>query len=107
LVIAVTLDFGLRQNDGSGARLPQCHRSSWVEQAPPIYTLGSGIVVLEVGDWLARLGNAIWCLPFTLAHRRLNSARWQRLRSSHCMISNTGRVGGGLLVANRASQSGG
>ena len=33
-------------------------RSTWVERAPPTCTLASGIVVLEFGDWLKRLGDA-------------------------------------------------
>ena len=33
-------------------------RSTWVEQSPPTYNIASEIVVLDVDDWIIRIGNA-------------------------------------------------
>ena len=57
-------------------------RSWWVEQTQPTYKIASGIGILDVDNWIIRLGNAAQC-------------QFPGICSPHFALSTTGLIYGG------------
>ena len=57
-------------------------RSWWVKQTQPTYKIASGIIILDVDNWIIRLGNAAQC-------------QFPGICSPHFALSTTGLIYGG------------